>query len=146
MKKAVFALAVLIPFVAGCSSTTSDSQPPVQQETKHGADESFSGSLDSLMEKGFPMKCTWSYEDSQGSAEGTVWVSGGKYRTDVSISSGDMYAMRDGTYMYTWGDMMPKASKIKLSVMKDMAKSLLKRSLSRRLTSLMNTSAGHGFL
>jgi hypothetical protein len=119
MKKFIV-LFVLAFLLMGCSggevkSTTTSTKDttadvagnaPVE---KQGVVESTFSTLKDAMAAGLPMECTWSYSDGKDNIEGSVIVSGGKFKSDAHYSGQggdfDSHSISDGTYMYVWSSM-----------------------------------------
>jgi hypothetical protein len=68
----------------------------------------FSGNLFALASRGGDWNCTWSSEQDGVDLDGSVLVSGGKFKSDVTISGVGMNAtahtIGDGAYVYSWQD------------------------------------------
>lgn len=76
------------------------------------------GTLADLMARGGDWKCTWSLVTDESTGSGTVYVSGNKFASTITTSTGEgnmtAQAISDGQFMYTWGDAMPTGVKMKL--------------------------------
>ena len=114
MKKiiAVFLLVSLVFAMTACNK--------VSDGAKSAKEEAISGSLDFLMKKGLPLKCTWDASVEDESASGVVYVKGEKFRTEISNSEGSVYSISDGTDMYTWTDFQKDGFKMNLEKLKEM--------------------------
>jgi hypothetical protein len=68
----------------------------------------FSGDLFTLASRGGDWECTWSSEQDGVDLDGKVFVSNGKFKSDVTISGVGMNAtahtIGDGMYVYMWQD------------------------------------------
>jgi hypothetical protein len=66
----------------------------------------FSGDIFTLVARGGDWKCTWSSEQDGVDLDGTVFVSRGKFKSDVELSGVGMnataHAIGDGQFVYSW--------------------------------------------
>lgn len=97
-------------------SDTSDSSDDSENA---GGDSQFSGNVFDLAGRGGDRVCTWEVEADNYTGEGTIYTSDGKFSSTVSGSaSGVAYTahmISDGTYVYSWTDMVPFGSKISVA-------------------------------
>jgi len=113
MKKAIFfvSLAVVGGFLmTGCNQKKSDAisgeknQPAVTEED-------FVGSVDDLIMRGKPAKCTFTIKAEKMEETGTVYVSGNKIYTDTSAKlDGQDYrsqVLKLGDTQYVWNSLEP---------------------------------------
>lgn len=82
-------------------------------------------SIKELMTTGKTQKCEVQFANDKVSTKGTVYIGGGKMRTDVSITGTDgkminSHMLNDGHYIYTWMDGQVAAMKISLETMTKM--------------------------
>lgn len=74
-------------------------------------ENAFSGSIFGLVERGGDWKCTWSSEQDGVELDGTVYVSRGKFKSDVEMSGAGInataHAIGDGTNVYSWSSLAP---------------------------------------
>ncbi len=116
MKKiyAILLLLVVIMSIVGCKQAA-------EQNTGNEAEEqTVTGSLESLMERSTPMKCTWDVSVQGESASGVLFVKGEKFRSEVSVPEGTMYSLSDGEYMYSWSDLQEQGIKMNLEKLEEM--------------------------
>lgn len=82
--------------------------------------ESFTGSLDDLIAKKKPLKCTWSITAEGMISQGTLYINGEKYRSDVTSDKIEMHYLSDGTNIYMWDSMQAKGTMISVADMDEM--------------------------
>jgi hypothetical protein len=103
----------------GYSVVTNDAAP------MGSSDGAFSGDVFALMERGGNWKCTWAGNDDGMSIEGTVYVSGDRFRSESHMVASGMdlsaQAVSDGEFIYTWSDAAPMGVKFSLEAAEDMA-------------------------
>jgi hypothetical protein len=69
----------------------------------------------SLVARGGDWKCTWSSEQDGIELDGTVFVSRGKFKSDVEMSGAGInataHALGDGQFVYSWSSLAPTGIK-----------------------------------
>ncbi len=117
---AVLALGVLL--LAGCGPKPADQANNANTATgqttntntalanQQKSEETFSGSLNELMKRGQPTKCTFSYTENGSSQQGEVYISGDKARVNTKMNTdgkvSEVYVIKKGTEYYMWGSEM----------------------------------------
>ena len=90
---------------AGQAAAT-NTAPSTQQKSE----ESFAGSLNDLMKRGQPTKCTFSYTEASTSQQGEAYISGDQARVNTTVitngKSSETYVIKKGTEYYIWGTEM----------------------------------------
>ena len=129
MKKILSLSLILLSslFLSACgvkdnnSATTTPSEPQEESATS-------SFSLRDLIAKNIPQKCTWSNNTDGVQSNGTIVISGKKFKQDTNVKQDGFdyigHTVSDGTYLYTWQDNTNKDSpnvaiKMKLDIMDD---------------------------
>lgn len=119
---AVMALGALL--LAGCGSKPAANQTNntdaaagqtgntnADQTAKPKAEETFSGSLNELMKRGQPTKCTFNYAENGSIQQGEVYISGDKARVNTTMTAdgkaSQVYVIKKATEYYMWGSEMP---------------------------------------
>ncbi len=91
----------------GDDNGTATTTPNGTNATSTG-ETAFSGNLFALASRGGDWNCTWSSEQNGVNLDGSVLVSGGKFKSDVTISgigaNATAHTIGDGTYVYMWQD------------------------------------------
>lgn len=111
MKKAFFVFLMLAVSVtlAGCG----------KQKT-----EVFSGSMEDLMEKGEPMKCTYSMDQDGQSFTGVVYTANDKARSEVEMMYDSemqtVYSITDSEWLYSWSTFQEQGTKMNLKELEDL--------------------------
>jgi hypothetical protein len=71
---------------------------------------SFSGNIFTLVSRGGDWKCTWTSEQDGVELDGTVYVSRGKFKSDVEMTGAGMnavaHALGDGQFVYSWSSLL----------------------------------------
>lgn len=108
--KLFIGLAVLIVVVGGAMFITRD---------KAG---SFSGTMFDLFDRGGNWKCVWEQNTTDLNAQGTIFISGKKFKSDTLSSSGavtlDAHALSDGEFFYAWTSLAPLGIRTELKELK----------------------------
>ena len=95
------------------SIKTNQSPTPTKAESK-------SSSLLNLLTLGGNQRCSFKSSDTKTVTEGTVYISGGKIRSDfkttVEGKVQEMSMIRDGDMNYIWGPSLPTGIKMKISL------------------------------
>ena len=143
MKKKIALGMMLILFVvvlAGCGKkeTAIEDNQPNQNETEEKwsgdlpveeNEDGFLGktktSLKNLMGAGENMKCEWKIEDeASGVGNGTVYVSGEKFRQDMEIveegQTMKMHIISDGQWIYQWNSTTKEGVKMSMNEIEKM--------------------------
>ena len=86
----------------------------------NGSEESITGTMMDLFNKGKDMKCVYSQKDESGNYEGTTYTSNKKLRSDFTVKNSDnssyeSHSIMDSEYMYIWTTLSNQGTKIKLS-------------------------------
>jgi hypothetical protein len=80
----------------------------------------FTGTMAALASRGGAYKCTFDASTAQAQSKGTVYVSGGKSRSDFqTVAEGipvDSYMIQMDGYVYTWTSLTPGGFKMKVAV------------------------------
>ena len=146
MRKILLASIVLIALLlAGCSSTSSDNGQPNSElklnehtgqkdntghdisgnsDEKDLDDGTIEGSLNTLVNLGRDIKCTFRASETEGEYAQTTYVSGEKIRTDMKMTfdgkTQNVYSIMDDSWIYTWNDITPgKGTKMNIDTFKD---------------------------
>lgn len=95
------------------------------QKTTGSKVEEFTGSLADILKMGSAVKCTGSYSDDNGTTNITVYASGNKSYSEMTVNNDDqgtfmMHGIFDGDWMYSWGD-YGMATKMKVSDIQDLS-------------------------
>lgn len=124
-KKILLGLAVLLLLGGGYffmnkkSTPDEETQMPSGSQNETQGESKTPGSLKDLLTSSIAQKCTYSQTDNGLTSEGTVYVSGGKVRSDFrSTTSGKTMAtsmITDGKTIYLWGDQLGNAG-IKMTI------------------------------
>lgn len=91
------------------------------QDVDTTTEESFTGSVLDLVNKGGNYECTFSHTTGVGTSEGTVYISGNKVRgnfiSEVAVVNMTVksYMISDETSVYTWTDMTSQGYKAPVS-------------------------------
>jgi hypothetical protein len=114
---AVLGLGALL--LAGCGQKPADqaSNVPADQKNTNNtqtaqqkSEEDFAGSLNDLMKRGQPTKCTFSYSENGSSQQGEAYISGDKARVNTKMTTdgkiSEVYVIKKGTEYYMWGSEM----------------------------------------
>ncbi len=133
MKKTITLLPVLflVVFLAGCNKSEPGAQEQSSQKNQNQEkkeeqkEESKSQSLKDLVSNGENVKCTWKSQQPSGETiEGVSYVSGKNYYHESNIKQGGeetiVYTMSDGEWVYNWGNMNGKGTKMKLEETEEM--------------------------
>lgn len=80
-------------------------------EKESAKEQSFSGTIQDLMNSGASQKCVWSTTDDKGeTTTGEAFISDKKFNQTVTMPNGQqVHVLSDGQFMYSWG--MPDANK-----------------------------------
>jgi len=115
MKKLAFCSLLILPliFLSGCGNTTG------------GGEETFNGSMKELVEKGKPVKCTFSITEENQPLTGIIYVAGEKkMRSDYEMVQNNQTIkssmINDGDILYLWSDMMPQGIKMNMKEMENL--------------------------
>lgn len=116
-------VAFVLIFTAGCvkKNEQANQQPAEQKSTekteeKKAEDGSFFGSLQDLMKKGSSLKCTWEVSEEGAVQKGVMYVSGDKFRQEVTVEGSDALSMNmisDGEWLYQWNPSNKQGTKMK---------------------------------
>lgn len=114
-------LIVLVLFLTACEQNTqqntAEAETPevIKTEAKiESNDLSFKTSLNDLLLKTTPMKCTYKDLIENKEYEQTIYISGKKFRTDGKMEEMEFHAISDGEWVYSWNTLTPKGFKMKL--------------------------------
>src|SRR3989344_390210 len=87
--------------------------------TQESGEESFTGSILSLLGTGRNTECSFSRSDENGTTNGHVYLSGdkmyGEFMTSADGQDFDAYVINDGEYSYTWSSASEQGTKLKIS-------------------------------
>lgn len=79
----------------------------------------FSGNLFDLVGRGGDWKCAWSSTQEGVQLDGVVYVSRGKFKSDVEMRgagvSAAAHALGDGEFVYSWSSLAPMGVKFPMS-------------------------------
>jgi hypothetical protein len=96
----------------------------VQFFTRDKAD-SFSGTMFELFDRGGNWQCMWKQQTSDLNAQGIIFISGKKFKSDTKSSSGeislDAHALSDGEFFYAWTSLSPLGIRTNLKELKNEA-------------------------
>lgn len=103
----VICVAVLL---SGCTVGGPAKNSDVSKQGDQASEESFSGTMRDLMNRGKSVQCEWMAKgDGDDVTKGSLYISGKKFRqiiksesTDPEIGNMEIEAISDGEYMYTW--------------------------------------------
>jgi outer membrane lipoprotein-sorting protein len=116
MKKLAFCFLLILPMLllSGCGNKT----------TGNG-EETFSGSMKELVEKGKPVKCTFSITEDNQPLTGTIYVAGEKkMRSDYEMTAENQTIkssmINDGDMLYLWSDMTNQGIKMNMKEMENL--------------------------
>lgn len=107
---------IAIVVVVGIGYATFRSGKDVDDESKTSDEATldegkFSGSLFDLASRDGSWKCTWTTTTDDATMTGTVFVDGGKFKSEAEIKGAGTSltadTIGDGTYVYSWSSMMP---------------------------------------
>jgi major membrane immunogen (membrane-anchored lipoprotein) len=134
MKKLLIITVLLVlPFLlTACIKKPDKSLPQgdagVQQDDQSNKDDdgSLTGSFLDILKMGKSVKCTGTMEDDEGKMELQVYASGEKSYTESVVTSTEdetfnLYSIFDGEWFYNWGDMLPTATKMKVSDVEELS-------------------------
>lgn len=137
MKKKIWMSLIILfvlVFAAGCAKKneqakqeSSNQQEEGQQSENSSSEESFFGSLQDLMKKGSNLKCTWQISDEGAVQKGVMYVSGEKFRQEVTVEGSDALTMNmisDKEWLYQWNPSNKKGTKMKFSEIEKMEENL----------------------
>jgi len=119
MNKIISTLLILcLPiFVTGCTLFKTTSAPgntapgdaatdKVTTNTDTNSVSKIKGSIFDLIKKEIPLKCTYTFNSGSAVANGTIFSSGGKMRSEYMVNIGGkemrQVAVMDGSYVYSW--------------------------------------------
>lgn len=94
-----------------------------ESETSKGdKEESFFGSMQDLITRGKPLKCTYKQKDSDEEYEITMYISGGNVRTEAEMKIDDGKIMESNMvinkdWMYMWNSFTPNGMKVDMQKM-----------------------------
>jgi len=111
-------IAIFSYFMFGKSSQSPTGPTEVGTNTQSG--ESMSkGTIKSLFSGGKNQTCNIKYPEDQQMGQGTVYVSGEKFRGEfTTVAEGktmDYNMIQDGGYMYSWSSASPQGTKMQIS-------------------------------
>ena len=93
---------------SGTDTQTTATQGGTQQGASSGGTIAGSATIGGLIALGSNLECTVTISQSGAQLDGTVYLSGGKMRSDFSTTQGskpiNSSTIMDGTYVYTWTD------------------------------------------
>ncbi|MCR4274971.1 MAG: hypothetical protein NUW02_02900 [Candidatus Campbellbacteria bacterium] len=82
----------------------------------------FSGTMFDLFDRGGKWKCTWEQKTSDLNAQGNIFISGKKFKSETISSSGSItlaaQALSDGEFFYAWTSLAPIGIRTDLSELK----------------------------
>jgi len=104
---ALLCLLIIVPLtLTGCKFFKKDTTPTEEQQ-----EETFNGSLDDLIKRGKPTKCTYSTSDENVDVNGTVYVADKKARQDTeAIEDGkkiEIHTIVDDRTVWFWSSENP---------------------------------------
>ncbi|MFA7216377.1 MAG: hypothetical protein WC095_00080 [Candidatus Paceibacterota bacterium] len=108
-------------FIYSKSGSKSESNEDKARNVDTTTEESFTGSVLDLVNKGGNYECTFSHTTGVGTSNGTVYISGQKVRgnfvSEVSMANMTVrsYMISDETSVYTWTDMTSQGYKAPVS-------------------------------
>ena len=89
--------------------------------------ETVKSALKDLLSGGKVQKCAWTSDDNGNTSNGTIYISGTKFRQeettvdDKTKAASQFYSISDGESVYTWGSSMGgKGFKISLATLQNM--------------------------
>jgi len=92
------------------TATDQDGSGQAAQNAQQKSEEDFAGTLNDLMKRGQPTKCTFNYSEEGVSQQGEVYISGDKARVNTTMNSegkaSEVYVIKKGTEYYMWGSEM----------------------------------------
>ncbi|MEA1936741.1 MAG: hypothetical protein U9N04_01350 [Patescibacteria group bacterium] len=85
------------------------------KDNKDNGEGNYFETMTDLMKREKPMKCVYTQEiDGGETANGVVYMSDGNARTEITLSTGKMYAIIDQEYTYSWIEGSSKGYKMTL--------------------------------
>jgi len=109
----VIAISLLI--LGGCGAAvnpSTNSGPTTAPATAEAKTTTLGTTLKDLLAGGKEEKCTWTADENGRSSSGTLYISGKKFKQNITIvdpktqATSQMYSLSDGETMYTWGSAM----------------------------------------
>lgn len=86
---------------------------------------SFSGTMFELFERGGNWQCVWKQQTSDLDAQGNIFISGKKFKSDTISSSGSVdlaaHALSDGEFFYAWTSLATIGIRAELAELKKQA-------------------------
>ncbi len=120
-------LALVFLMVGGCGKKTenqagNNNQVQVNQE-EGVVIPSGEHTINELIDRKRPMKCSWSEQATNGSeVSNVIYINGEKFYQDVTVGDlGHSYAVSDGQYVYTWNSFTSTAVKINLKEVRNIS-------------------------
>jgi hypothetical protein len=123
--KAVVVAVILLLLVGGWWMSQKKNGGDMQtgnEKTVTKENNSGLSTLKDLLTDGKDQKCTWSFADGEQMMEGTVVVSGQRFRQEVIMNNPEnnqkmqIFSISDGEYMYSWNSAAPdQGVKIKIT-------------------------------
>lgn len=98
--------------LGGCgtaTTTTVNVMPTTAEKVQTG---SAATSLKDLLAGGKDQKCTWTVEENGSNMTGTLYISGKKFKQEVTVidpetkAENQMFSLSDGESIYTWSSAM----------------------------------------
>ena len=126
------ALVVVAGVIIFAKPFQSSSQPQGQISTETSSQGkkdsdvgSIKGTIKDLFARNIPMECTFTQANEEMKTIGTVYLSGGKIRSNFQTiqdneQSIDGFMIQDGEYIYTWTSEQSRGMKIKLEDQRDL--------------------------
>lgn len=98
------------------------STTPAAGTTSGGSDTEITGSILDLIRVDIDRKCVWSATQDGAIVNGTIYVSKGKFRTDIEMDlpgspSGviEAHSIGDGSFVYSWTNVTTQGFKIRMT-------------------------------
>ncbi len=113
MKKYWLILGLSVCLLSSCGPKIDDNSQTKNTEQPANKAEVSQVSLKDLLKNGKDQKCTWTASSEEGQVNGTVYISGNKFKQEMTVNNSTtatedkMYSLSDGEYLYTWGSLMP---------------------------------------
>jgi hypothetical protein len=134
----IFILLLLPFFLTACikkpEQPLPQDSPGVQQEfpgsekpqSDGDGESSLTGSFLDILKMGKSVKCEGTLENDEGTMNLEVYASEEKSYTETQVESSEgeknsMYAIFDGEWFYNWGDLIPTATKMKVSDVEELS-------------------------
>jgi len=108
----------LVMTLAACGAKKADQPADQTGGANQQADENFSGSIDDLIARKIPSKCTYQSVVGETKQSGTVYIQGANARTYLEMAANGetlkMNALKVGDWQYMWNEGMMTGNKINM--------------------------------